>query len=43
MINDLNTHRSTNRTLAVINGGIRKEIEVQTCAQAPKPNLCMTD
>jgi integron integrase len=34
MINNVNTHRPTNRTLAVIDGGIRKEIEVQT-----KPKL----
>src|SRR6266496_4721561 len=34
MINNVNTHRPTNRTLAVINGGIREDIEVQT-----KPKL----
>ena len=34
MINNVNTYRPTNRTLAVIDGGIRKEIEVQT-----KPKL----
>jgi integrase len=37
MINNVNTHRPTNRTLAVIDGGI--EIEVQTCLQTPKPRL----
>ena len=39
MINNVNTHRPTNRTFAVIDGGIRKEIEVQTCSQTPKPKL----
>jgi len=39
MINNANSHRPINHTLAVINGGIRKEIEVQTVLAAPKPKL----
>jgi hypothetical protein len=39
MINNVNTHSPTNRTLAVIDGGLNVKAAVQTPSTAPKLKL----
>lgn len=39
MMTSVNTHKPTNRTLAVINGGLNVEAGVQKVSMPPKPKL----